>query len=207
MFLFYILLCFSSGSGLFADLTNQLLDDSVSLETIKELSSEIVKKLYGGKPGDTLGKLRYPKLFKCILFTKYCERYAKFQEMAAKGVVDPNKLPPTSDTVFLHCLRSIYQAKVWMTLDVNTMDPLLWGWRVIDGVFTPIQTNVECAPDTLLKFVRCKCKSGCTSNNCSCKKHGLPCVTACKNCRGDCENIQVKCNNYSSFCFNNYIPV
>ena len=60
---------FSSGSELFAELTNQLLDDSASFETIKEVSSEIVKKLYGGKPGDTLGKLRYPKLFKCILFT------------------------------------------------------------------------------------------------------------------------------------------
>ena len=40
-------------------------------------------------------------------------------------------------------------------------------------------------------FVRCKCKMECTSKKCSCLKHGLKCVTACGNCRGDCTNSKV----------------
>ena len=105
--------------------------------------------------------------------------------MSAHGTIDPSKLP----------LRAYFQCLVWKTLDPFPSDPCLWGWKLEDGLFTPIQSSNECAPADLLKFVRCKCKSGCTSNLCSCKKHGLTCVFACKNCRGDCENCEV-CINF-----------
>ena len=107
--------------------------------------------------------------------------------MAAKGVLDPSKLPPTEDAAYHHCLRVYFQVIVWDTLDQFCLDPTEWGWNLTDGIFTPIQTTVDCAPPELLKFVRCKCNTGCASANCSCKRHGLSCVPACKNCRGDCE--------------------
>ncbi len=51
------------------------------------------------------------------------------------------------------------------------------------------------APETLLKFVRCKCKlssrNPCGTNLCSCRKNGLKCATACGDCRGEnCKNAE-----------------
>ena len=112
--------------------------------------------------------------------------------MAAKGTIVPSKLPPTDHAAFQHCLRVYFQLMVWETLDQFFMDPIGWGWQKIDDSYTPVQNTIECAPDEILKFVRCGCKAGCSTANCSCKKHGLLCVAACKHCRGDCENSQVR---------------
>lgn len=111
--------------------------------------------------------------------------------MAARGVIDPSKLPPTEDTVYHHILRVYFQVLVWDTLDQFCVDPLEWGWISDERMFTPIKTAIDCAPQDLLKFVRCQCKTGCVTAHCSCKRHGLKCVTACKVCRGDCENGDV----------------
>ena len=54
-------------------------------------------------------------------------RYAKYQEIAAKGIIDPNKLPPTEDAAF----------KLWYG-NQFCMDPIFWGWQRIHSVFTPI---------------------------------------------------------------------
>jgi len=56
-------------------------------------------------------------------------------------------------------------------------------------------TDLEPAPESLLKFVGCKCKlsatNPCDSNTCSCRKHGLKCVTACGDCRREsCRNAE-----------------
>ena len=54
-------------------------------------------------------------------------------------------------------------------------------------------TDLNAAPDNILCFIRCNCsiskKHPCSTNTCSCKKHGIVCVSACGNCSGiDCEN-------------------
>ena len=121
-------------------------------------------------------------------------RYLKYQDAAAKGLIDPSKLPPTEDSANLHLLRVFLQITIQKKLDQFCLDPCEWGWKKPNNIFEPIQTLLECAPMNLLKFVRCKCKTGCSSNLCSCKKHGLPCVPSCKNCHGDCFNSQV-CRN------------
>ena len=84
---------------------------------------------------------------------------------------------------------------VWETLDEDGFDPLEWGWSAEDGL-QPVKTDKPVAPSELLNFIRCKCKSGCTSKLCSCRKHGLVCVAACKNCRGDCKNAEVRYQYY-----------
>ena len=52
-----------------------------------------------------------------------------------------------------------------------------------------VMTDVEPAPESLLKYVRCKCRLStrkpCGNNTCSCRKHGLKCVTACGDCMGE----------------------
>ena len=71
-----------------------------------------------------------------------------------------------------------------------------WGWRKNDNSLVPIMTDKDPAPIDLLKFIRCNCKlttkNPCSSNICTCRKHGLSCMTACGNCHGqNCTNIKV----------------
>ena len=62
--------------------------------------------------------------------------------------------------------------------------------------------DLEPAPETLLKFIQCKCKlsttNPCGNNTCSCHKHGLKCVIACGDCRGE------SCRNAEETIYNNY---
>ena len=60
----------------------------------------------------------------------------------------------------------------------------------------PVTTDNPAAPDELLNVVCCKCKLSsqrpCTTKLCSCMKHGLSCVAACKHCNGEqCLNSEV----------------
>ena len=109
----------------------------------------------------------------------------------AKGIVDPSKLPPTNNASQQHTLRVLFQCAVWRELNQTCLDPLAWGWKKDGTSFVPIKTEMDCAPSEVLNFIRCKCKTSCTSKLCSCKKHGLSCVLACSHCRGECENGQV----------------
>ena len=75
------------------------------------------------------------------------------------------------------------------------MDPEQWGWKLEGRMLTPVMTDIVAAPESLLKFVRCKyklsAKNPCGTNICSCRKNGLKCVTACKDCRGEsCQNAE-----------------
>ncbi|GBL62421.1 hypothetical protein AVEN_37938-1 [Araneus ventricosus] len=54
----------------------------------------------------------------------------------------------------------------------------------------PVTTLEPPAPETLLKFISCKCKKGC-QNACRCRKAGLKCSGICTNCSGTCDNSQV----------------
>lgn len=115
-------------------------------------------------------------------------RYTKFQEMAAKGELDPQKLPPTEDVASQHTLRTYLQVQQWKNLtEDHELKPTSWGWENSKGVLEPINSIKQIAPENLLKFIRCKCEVNCT-RNCSCRKNGLQCVAACKNCHGLCTN-------------------
>ena len=118
-------------------------------------------------------------------------RYAKYMEMVStsKKSIDPQKLPPTERAAYFHSLRVHLQVILWFKLTNNDLDPMQWGWKLADTVLTPVLTDLDAAPESLLKFVRCKCelsaRNPCGNNSCSCRKHGLKCVTACGDCRGD----------------------
>lgn len=46
-------------------------------------------------------------------------------------------------------------------------------------------------PDDFLNNVRCKCKTGCTKNQCGCRKQQLPCNENCMPCfDNNCTNLQ-----------------
>ena len=111
--------------------------------------------------------------------------------------LDPQKLPPTERTAYFHSLRVHLQIIVWKRLSNghDDLNPQQWGWKLDGGALIPIMTDLDAAPERLLKFVRCKCKltskNPCGSNVCSCRKNGLKCVTACGDCQGEnCKNSE-----------------
>ena len=98
---------------------------------------------------------------------------------------------------YYHSLRVHLQIIVWKKLlnGYDDLNPQQWGWRFDGGVLIPITTELDAAPDRLLKLVRCKCKltskNPYGSNMCSCRKNGLKCVTACGDCQGEnCKNSE-----------------
>ena len=109
-------------------------------------------------------------------------------DMAAKGEILPESLPPTE-------IAAVQQAVVWQTLNEICPDPLNWGWKQEGSTYAPVMTDNDVAPTELLKFIRCNCKylnNMCSSMLCTCNRYGLKCVSACGRCRGEiCENVEV----------------
>ena len=117
-------------------------------------------------------------------------RYYKFCELIAikRSLLLPEQLPPTERSAYSHCIRVFLQVNYWSTLSFRNIDPQDWGWKLLDGRYSPIKTDLEVAPSHLLKFIRCKCKitskNPCSTNICSCRKNGLRCGSACGVCHG-----------------------
>ena len=117
--------------------------------------------------------------------------------MASKGILQPEKMPPTNSAAYYHGLRAHLQIITWKLLDTTDfyLKPEDWGCQVKNGSLIPVMTDKEVAPECLLQVVRCKCKSSenqCNSNRCSCMKYGLRCVQTCGECHGqDCHNKEV----------------
>ena len=77
----------------------------------------------------------------------------------------------------------------------NDLVPQEWGWKLESNIWSSIMTDLDAAPENLLKFIQCKCKvsskNPCGTNLCMCRKNGLKFVPACGNCRGEaCNNSE-----------------
>ena len=156
-------------------------DPYATVEQVGKAGIRLFVNMYGGKQSDSFNNLRY----------------AKFMEIVSsnKATLYPRKLPPTETALFFHSLRVHLQVILWKKLTNSDMDPMQWGWKLDGTVLVPVMTDLDAAPESLLKFVRCKCnlssKNPCGSNICSCRKKGLKYVTACGDCRGEsCKNAE-----------------
>ena len=117
-------------------------------------------------------------------------RYQKFCEKVATNAVfvEPKSLPPTSSAAQYHCFRVYHQVQQWM--GNQDMDPCDWGWQVIAGKLSPVMSDLKPAPQSLLKVIRCSCKSDCKTKMCTCRKLGLTCSNVCGGCNGiNCTNV------------------
>ena len=125
--------------------------------------------------------------------------------LASAKNIDPQKLPSTARTAHYHSLCVYLQVILWKELTTDFLDPLIWGWKLDNLKIQLIMTDLEPAPESLLKFVGCKCKLSAAnpggSNACFCHKHGLKCVTACGDCRGEsCRNAEETVYNNCDNC-------
>ena len=165
-----------------------MMDHSATTEQVGEAGVQLFVIVFGGKQPDSLNTLD--------MLRKYMEIVA-----SAKNIY-PQKLPPTIRAAYYHGLCVHLQVIFWKELTTDSLDPLLWGWKLDSSKLQPIMTDLEPVPENLLKFIRCKCKLStaipCGSNTCSCRKHGLKCVIACGDCRGE------SCRNAEETIYNNY---
>ena len=93
-------------------------------------------------------------------------RYKKFCSMSSK-IPDPEKLPPTSDSLYYHCQRVSYVTAIIK----NSLDRMIchpspdgFGWKVDDDGINVTWMAQKPAPDDILDLVSCGCKkSKCTN--------------------------------------------
>ena len=98
-------------------------------------------RMYGGKPGETLNSVRYLKSMEYIA--------------TSKVQLQRERLPPTERAAYFHIPWVHLQIVIWKYLGRMQIDPRDWGWEVKGGV-SPIMTDLEPAPEELLRIVRCK---------------------------------------------------
>ena len=137
---------------------------------IGDVGEQSLVKLYGSKD-ITLNELR---------LIKFNQKVA-----TSRKQVQPEMLCPTSDAAHFHSLRTYHQVQSWLGNDLN---PLEWGWKLVQGRLMPMFSSQPPAPPSLLKLIRCGCKTGCTSRSCTCVKYSLHCSAICGECKGSCEN-------------------
>ena len=153
--------------------------ESLEQSEVVNAGLQLIAVMYGGKVSDDLNLMRY---------SMYCH----LTSTATRAVL-PERLPPTVKAAKFHILRTHLQVLQWKSLMSCKADPEQWGWKLSDDTYIPIATDIEAAPSDILNFVRCKCsttsRQPCGMAHCSCRKHGLECVSACKHCHGtSCEN-------------------
>ena len=73
--------------------------------------------------------------------------------VASAKNIDPQKLPPTARAAHYHSLRVHLQVILWKKLTTDSLDPLLWGWKLDSSELQPSITDLEPAPESLLTDV------------------------------------------------------
>ena len=92
-------------------------------------------------------------------------------------------MPCTKDALLQHLSRANYQAAIWRkALQPFIMAPDITnhGWAVANNMVSIVWMGLPPAPDGVLENVHCGCKSGCSTNRCSCFKENLHCTVLCQ---------------------------
>ncbi|KAJ8888860.1 hypothetical protein PR048_008354 [Dryococelus australis] len=88
-----------------------------------------------------------------------------------------------------HSLRVIHQVQEWCGVK---MDPLYWGWKIVNGCLRPIPSSKNAPPQDILQFVFCSCTNDC-ERSCECHRISLKYSTKYMYCAGHgCSNRDVE---------------
>ena len=69
--------------------------------------------------------------------------------MESRSNINPSVLPSSPRAAVYHGLRVYHQIKVWLLLMNTNCDPMKWGWKMNNGLFSPIMTDTEPGPQDL----------------------------------------------------------
>ena len=119
--------------------------------------------------------------------------------MFSKFQYKSEKLPPTKSTLREKILRSHYTSLVCKSAHLPSPilpDPKEFGWRwnSPEKSYESIMTKNLPAPESVIELCICKCKTGCTSLRCMCKKNSMLCTEMClcvDCCNGENDNDNV----------------
>ena len=85
----------------------------------------------------------------------------------------PESMPPSSDAAQYHIQRANHQSLIWR--EACNSKPVIpsptdSGWKLADGILTPVLSYLPPIPKACKDIVECGCTKGCISNRCSGKK-------------------------------------
>ena len=130
--------------------------------------------LFGGKHAHSFDTMGYNILCKKVV--------------SSSSFLTPERLPPTESATKLHCCSLYYQIMVWIGMEEG-MDPMKWGWKLLDNRFVPLMSRMNVAPNSLLQVIHCNCSTACKTLHCSCRRYGLPSTTVWGPCQlEECDN-------------------
>ncbi|KAF4529942.1 hypothetical protein B566_EDAN016853 [Ephemera danica] len=145
-----------------------------SYDVILSAGLKFLFKLYGSK--DDVNDLNL------LRFYMY---HRKSAVQPAHRMFSLARLPPTDDSAAQHIYRTYYQVQTWLG---QSLSPLDWGWKIVNGKMIPVSGLLPSAPANLIKLISCHCKKGCTKN-CSCQRAAFKCSPMCGYCK------EVNCKN------------
>ena len=109
-------------------------------------------------------------------------QYTRFCQKVATGT----SFLSTSAAAAYHSQRAYFQIQQWKGI---TLKPENWGWKLTAGKLPPVRADLPPAHASLLEVVGCNCRTDCSTQKCTCRKHGLDCSPACGECKGhSCTN-------------------
>lgn len=92
-------------------------------------------------------------------------------------------IPPSSEALYQHCLRAIYQGghiRGQTEIPAPVLpNPCQWGWQFVNGRWLPFWTVLSEASVTCRELLRCGCKKPCKTKRCRCFKSDLSCTALC----------------------------
>ena len=131
---------------------------------------------------DTEVTMSSAEKFVCLLYKSPEEILDLAREKMFGKVSQPEKLPPTSDAFHQHLLRCHYQSMVWRTAHLGKPTlpkPEETGWRIQDDVLVPVLMTLDPIPKACIEMVSCRCKTGCSTLRCRCRKSTVVCTELC----------------------------
>jgi hypothetical protein len=99
-----------------------------------------------------------------------------------------------------HISRSHFVSMMWLkSLEANPglPSPEEYGWKqdVTKESLVPVLMTLDPVPDICQELITCKCKAGCGTGRCNCKKHTMGCTLGCP-CHQTCSNPYNPKNDY-----------
>ena len=94
---------------------------------------------------------------------------------------------PTTEALWRHWLRSCWVITMWKQSDRNIMqvaDITRCGWKINNGIVSidwDSDSNLAAINEKVILLTKgCKCKKGCNSSRCSCRKKQQNCTEGCE---------------------------
>ena len=121
-----------------------------------------------------LYKVKSDDNFDSLRLQRYQQRSAEEQHLWNQRFFHP----PQEQPYIIVWESTCKYVQQWMG-NPSQLQPTEWAWYEKGGRYFAVLTDKAAAPPNLLKIIRCNCKTGCNSKQCTC------CV--CTNVHGEAE--------------------